>query len=425
MKTPKPHQLRGADFIAERKRCALWWVPRRGKTLATVLGLEKLGRKNVLVVCPVTVMPVWKKEFAERGWPESKVCEGSKSNKLEASKYVEGPVICSYESAWRLPLNQRKWDGIVFDESIRLNNWDAKSVKFWFGNQYLTDVCVLLSGAPCPEGYLQLAPQMLLCRGIWFKHTDIWSYLREFWSYDSETYNWECEDHGHLTEVGRRMNIVGQSGTLKDIGVMDTKLFSYMQAPLSGTQERMIRAVERSAIMPAIKGLKMQMIANGLEGEGEDIRVFDDAKTLALKAYIEDKKNDEPGYSCVVMCRFVEQCIRASELLGGGCIHGSVTGKPRQQQIENFQSGKTQVIVCQVKTVKMGIDFSMASEIHYISNSWSGDDRIQSQERATNLNKTEPVGIIDWCAHAVEYAVAESVRGKQDFQMELLTRSQK
>ena len=420
MKVPKPHQLRGRDFIAERGRCALWWVPRRGKTLTTVLGLEKLGAKNVLIVCPKTVIPVWQAEFLEREWEGTMVCTGTQKKKLKAVVNTVGPVIVSYESAWRLPVF-RRWDAIVFDESIRLSNKDAKSVICWLDNRHLTDNVILLSGAPCPEGYWQMASQMMICRGSWFNTRDIWEYYREYWSYNPDKYKWECDDHGHLAEVRRRMNIVGDVGTLKDIGVMDTKLYSTMPVEMSTAQIKYTTALaEDASLQLNVKALKLQMASNGLAGEGEDIYLYDNTKNLAVVAYLTDKLADEPGYQAIVLCRFVKQVEYLAAMLKAGMIHGGTSDKDRLTATGRFQQGLDKFIVCQVKTVKMGIDLSAASQIHYVSNSWSGDDRIQSQERATNLNKTEPVEIIDWCAHGVEYMIAAAVKEKKDFSGRLM-----
>lgn len=419
MKTPKTHQIEGAKLIASRRRCALWFKPRVGKTLSTVLGMEMLGLKNILVICPVTVIPVWQREFAERGWPESKACTGMKHQKIEASAYTAGPVICSFESAWRLPLNQRKWDAIIFDESIRLWNWQAKQVRYWYGNEHLTQCCVLLSGAPCPEGYLQLASQMIICRGQWFGHRDIYSYLQDFWHYNADRYKWECDDQEHLAEVKRRMNIVGLSKSLKDVGAQDEKLLSFMPVEPSIKVVALLRAIAAEELQPNIRALRNQMAANGLTGEAENILVVDGTKAEALCKYIEEQVEQEPDYACVIMCRFRAQVEQVARMLGAAMVHGGVTGKARQQAIDDFQAGTKRHIVCQEETAKMGIDLSRGKEIHYLSNSWSGDSRIQSQERCSNLNKAEPVGIVDWYAHEIECAIANAVRNKEDFQMSM------
>ena len=422
MKVPKLHQISGSDFILERGRCALWWAPRRGKTLTTVLGLEKLQAKNVLVICPKTVIPVWEAEFLERGWEANTIttCSGTLKKKLKAVANLSGPVVVSYESACRLPVF-RHWDAIVFDESIRLANKQAKSVICWLDNRHLTDNVILLSGAPCPEGYWQIATQMMICRGSWFDTRDIWEYFQEYWSWNPAKFKWECDNHGHLAEVRRRMNIVGQIGTLADIGVQDLKFFRTMPVAMSTEQLRYSKALEEDqSLQDNVKALKLQMASNGLAGDGENIYIFDNTKAQAVFDYITEKQNDEPGYQAIVLCRFVKQVEQLAAMFKTSMIHGGTQDADRAKAIARFQQGLDVTIVCQVKTVKMGIDLSAASQIHYVSNSWSGDDRIQSQERATNMNKTEPVEILDWCGHGIEYLISTAVKDKKEFSASLM-----
>lgn len=423
MKTPRPHQLEGAEFIAQRKRCALWFRPRVGKTLTAILGLEKLGVHNPLIVCPVSVMRVWRDELREQGWPEPVLVEGTRAQKIAAIGAEDRPVICSFESAWRIGAHLRKWEALVFDESIRLSNWQAKSVSAWMPNGHLTEIVILLSGAPCPEGLLQVASQMLICRGKWFAHSDIYGYLQEFWSYETEKYRWVCDEHGHLAEARRRLNIVGLPKTFEDIGGVDRKLVRFQEVtPPTSVLQRM-REISASDLPPAQKCLRLQMAANGLDGEGDGIHVSDPFKIDGFCQYLAEQQEQEPGYACVVMCRFVAQVKALQARLGCPAIHGAVAAAERAMAVADFQAGRYPVIVCQVQPAKMGLDLSRAREIHYLSNDWSGDARIQSQERATNINKVEPVGIVDWASAEIEFAVAQAVRNKLDFQAALLKKS--
>lgn len=425
MKIPKPHQVEAAKFIAERGRCALWLPPRGGKSLSTVLGLELLKTKNVLIICPVTVMPVWKAEFEERNWPGVRVAQGTPSAKRFAAKYTEGPVVCSFDSAWRLPeIFARPWDAIVFDESVRLANWTAKSVQCWAKNSFLTKNVILLSGAPCPEGPLQLAMQMIICRGSWFNHSDIYGYLQEFWHYDAIRYKWLCDSHGHLAEIKRRMNIVGLSKSAKEIGLANEKLLRTISVAMPEDIKTKCVNIENDAtILPMVRASKIQALSNGLAGE-DGLDLISEFKADAIVRYIQERRQEEPAYSAVIMCKFVVQAEDLAYRLQAACITGAITGEARDTEIKKFQKGLVKDIVCQEKVAKMGIDLSRGSEIHYASNTWSGDDRIQSQERCSNLTRTSPVGIIDWCSSSVEHAIANAVRDKKDFQVRMLDNHQ-
>jgi len=417
-KIPLPHQLEGAEFLASRKRGALWFLPRVGKTLTTILALEKIEAKSILVICPSTVQRVWLDELAERGI-KAKICKGDPVKKRKIM-HKEAVVICTYESSWRLNANGRKWDAIVFDESIKLANWQTKQTSHWFAIEPDTAV-FLLSGAPCPEGYLQIASQMIICRGIWFGHVDIYGYLQEYWHYDKDRYTWICDFPGHLTEVARRVKIIGMAKSREDLGMADRKFYSYLPVEADDAQIKALAHVEASDREPVHKAMYAQRIGSGWDENGELISMN---KIQAIAAWIKERTEVEPDFRAVVMCRYKDEIPLIAKSIGGSYINGDVIGAERDRRIQGFQSGKHKHLVCQVVVAKMGIDLSKARTIIYASNSWSGDDRIQSQERCTNLNLQDPVQIIDVIVEGpgfgIDYAIAQAIRDKKDFNANLL-----
>jgi intracellular sulfur oxidation DsrE/DsrF family protein len=172
---------------------------------------------------------------------------------------------------------------------------------------------------------------------------------------------------------------------------------------------------------PSVRATYAQMLSSGINPDGGVISL---AKVDTIVQFVRERMETEPGFRCVIMCRFTAEILVIANAIGGTCIDGSITGPERQKRISAFQRGVVPHIVCQVTVAKMGIDLSMARTIIYASNSWSGDDRIQSQERCTNLMKTDPVEIIDVVTEGpgfgIDYAVALAVREKKDFNLRLL-----
>ena len=411
MKTPMPHQIAGAEFIAVRKRAALWFLPRVGKTLTTILAMERLKAKRVLILCPKSVQQGWVDELAERNHFATKAHNSKPNGDL---------LVATYEMAWRGTLPQQEWDLVVFDESIKLANWNSKQASVWYNLPKHTAV-VLLSGAPCPEGYIQLANQMIICRGVWFGHRNIWSYIQEYWRFDKEKFKWKCDFPGHLTECGNRMRVIGMSMSREDLGLKDKKFFSYLRIPADKVQLSLAKEINKSDKLDTHKAMYLQMLGSGFSQDKDQVS---SAKIDTIAEYVRDKLATEPNFRVVVMCRFSQEIPLIAQALNAPFIDGSVTGQARDQIIKGFQSDKYKHIVCQVVVAKMGIDLSKARTIIYASNSWSGDDRIQSQERCTNITKHDPVEIIDCVVEGqgfgIDYAVAEAVKNKKDFNLNLL-----
>ena len=100
-------------------------------------------------------------------------------------------------------------------------------------------------------------------------------------------------------------------------------------------------------------------------------------------------------------------------------IDGATQTNEREDIRSMFQQmpgDKPAVVVAQTTTVKMGIDLSRADTIYYLSSSFSFDDRVQSESRATHLNKTKPVQIVDVITEGtVEPEVVKALESKESW----------
>lgn len=125
LKTLKPFQKIGADFLAARYHALLADEPGLGKTVQAIAAAEQLGLKRMLVVCPASVRLGWRQELDE--------CLGVK----RAQKWG----IVSYNGAknftWPFPGNvdgEAALDGIILDEVHFLKTPDSQRTQAIFGN---------------------------------------------------------------------------------------------------------------------------------------------------------------------------------------------------------------------------------------------------------------------------------------------------
>jgi SNF2 family DNA or RNA helicase len=134
MKSLKPFQEVGVNFLIKNKCCLLGDDVGLGKTIQTITAIKRLNLKNVLVLCPKSVKEQWKKEFSE--WaPELKVLiiEGTKTERLKLWQQPAEVKIANYEL---LRVNEDFnfltsifWDCVVADEITRIKSYKAKITK--------------------------------------------------------------------------------------------------------------------------------------------------------------------------------------------------------------------------------------------------------------------------------------------------------
>lgn len=127
------HQAGAFNFAVDRPASMLAMAMGTGKSRVVCDLLEEWQAKRVLILCPVSVRNVWRREFDK--WLKNEYCVAILNKGTVASQTELAQAACScsddlmvavvqnYESAWRKPFGEwaltRDWDVVVLDESHR------------------------------------------------------------------------------------------------------------------------------------------------------------------------------------------------------------------------------------------------------------------------------------------------------------------
>jgi hypothetical protein len=417
-----PHQKAAAERIRNREICALWFSMRCGKTLAAIAGTDDGDR---LIVCPTSVKGVWSGDL--KAWGQDSYIFDR--NNIPAGEPPRN-VIVNYESLWRTPLLSWPWDSIIFDESLRLQNMRT---KLWaYISRCLPYISesqarvLLLSGTPCPEGFHQIITQAIIGTGSYCGASDPWQVLRENFTYDDKKYKWTI-NQGHKAQAAEVLRKMGPAMTQAEAGILTKKLYRTMRIPLADAELRLWMATP-AAESPATQAMYAQSIASGRPIKGE---IKSSAKLDAVAEYAEELDGQ-----CVIMTHFTESLLYLQRRLPTfSTIYGGDNGANyRTETIAGFNAGSIRGIIANVATVKVGLNLSAASCIIFAENDYSGEARIQAEERATVHGK-EAVEIIDFVSEVpeglrynpdyrmlgeIDNCILTAVRSKKDFNSRLL-----
>lgn len=95
--------------------------------------------------------------------------------------------------------------------------------------------------------------------------------------------------------------------------------------------------------------------------------------------------------------------------------HGGIAGRARQEAIDAFQSGRARVFVGQQAAGGIGITLTAARNVIYYSNTWSLEDRLQSEDRAHRIGQRHEVRYVDLIAQStVDERMVSALRSKTD-----------
>ncbi len=132
--TPKPTQLSGALFLAERDYALLADLPRVGKTGSAIIASDYVMAETILVVTTASGRGVWKRGFPSWSAFDRKVQVMTGGAKLDAK------IPCAVigwgglvNAGLRVELLKRRWDLIIPDEAHNAKSFAAKRTQALYG----------------------------------------------------------------------------------------------------------------------------------------------------------------------------------------------------------------------------------------------------------------------------------------------------
>lgn len=140
-----------------------------------------------------------------------------------------------------------------------------------------------------------------------------------------------------------------------------------------------------------------------------------------LDAFMDDL--DDFGDESIVVFAVSSQLINmlAARLEKAKIPYGLITGdqdaKERELHMENFQSGKTQFILCTIQAGGTGITLTQGSTAVFLQRSWSMIDNLQAEARVHRIGseKYESIRILDYVTTgSSEEVVFKAVAEKSD-----------
>lgn len=158
------HQCQAYHFARDKDASMLAMWMGTGKTKTTVDLVQNWGCGSILILCPKSVLGVWRREFSHWWVGDLSVLvldkgtTAAKAKKLKAhlaTAPMPVAVVVNYESARASALEKellgRSWDVVILDESHRAKSHNSKISKLcWrLGQRARRRLC--LTGTPMPN----------------------------------------------------------------------------------------------------------------------------------------------------------------------------------------------------------------------------------------------------------------------------------
>lgn len=434
---PKPfaHQVKALDLIHKNKAYALCCEMGTGKTRAIVDLISDLKRKGeftrALIVCPLSVVGNWPKEFEK--WGEGFKCQMLVGDKVERIKRLNEPAdvyVINYAGMRIMQpfLEKLDWDVMACDESQNIKNRTAQQSKACYSIGKKSKRRYILTGTLVTNKPLDVFGQFkfldenilgsnyfafqgryaIMSRGskvqfpVGFKNIEELSSKLYPWSY--RVLKSDCLDLPEKIYETRYAEMAPEAWSVyKQLGkelVAELEGGDHVVAPLILT--KLLRFSQITAGFVTLSSGEIKELGNG--------------KGNVLLEILEESIG-----KCVVWVKFrkeLELVRRAlsARSIGHVTLSGDDAQEKRQEAIEKFNGDDgVRVFIGQIEAGGTGINLTAASTCVYMSNSYSLGTRLQSEDRLHRIGQKNNVTYFDVVVPGtIDEKVLELLRQKKE-----------
>lgn len=407
---PFEHQKEAFDFAishADQHGIALLMSMGCGKSLSAIAVAGALYNvkkiKKVLIVCPLSIVGVWKEEFEKFADFDYELAflKGNVAKKTELLQKMQGyslqVAIVNYESVWRMETEIANWkpNFIIADEShkIKTHNIAASKAMHRLGRK--TKYRMILTGTIITNKAIDVFSQ--------YKFVDPTIFGNSFYAFRNKYF--DMVGYGQHTPVLKESMKDELMEKLHSIAFRATKsecldlppttdIIRYVE--LEPRTMGIYRSLVKDSFAELGKGeltvtnvltklLRLSQLAGGFIGNDEcrTCQQISRSKPDALEDIVDNAV--QSGEKIVVIARFLAEIKAIKKLLEKKHIlYSQVSGevKDREEQIRKFQNDpKVSVFIGQVATAGLGITLTAASTMVFYSLDYSMSNFEQTKAR--------------------------------------------
>lgn len=166
--------------------------------------------------------------------------------------------------------------------------------------------------------------------------------------------------------------------------------------------------------------IRMQQL---LSGNLEDMTV-PTTRYDALQEIVEDISEER---SIIIWCRFIAEIEHIQSMWPDDVVtyYGKTSDKQREAAVAEFQDGSKRIFVGQQQSGGVSLTLTRASYVIYFSNTFSLEQRLQSEDRAHRIGQEKSVTYIDIvCEGTVDEQIIDTLRAKSDLSIAVLRKLQ-
>lgn len=449
--TPRSYQVECFNLARNRDGFGIFFEQRLGKTKTSIdlccAWMQAGTITKVIVLCPNFVKGVWVSEIEKHSPVRLPVYVINGGNVWERSQTLNLArmskacwIVVNYEelltSAYAdlLYEAEKRPCAIVADESTRIKNRAAQCTK---NAVHLAKSCkkrLILTGTPMAKSPFDFWAQFRFL-GADLGYASFKAFQNQYCVMGGFK-GYEVTQWQNLDELKGRVSAFSLRKTMDECLDMPEKtyhtvkvefpkemraLYDQMRkdAYLELTQEEATSGGKVSSTAVISKLLRLSQIAGGT------LKLEDGTRTRfkqlpKLDAVLHELEEIDDKHSIVIWARFVAEIQLLNEAISAKGIscsmnYGETPADQRQQNIDDFQAGKTRVFIANANAVGFGISLTRAKYTFFYSNDFSYQTRVQAESRVHLPGSKEPIVYLDFVVErTVDELVQKAIEDKAD-----------
>lgn len=362
-----------------------------GKTLQTISFINSIYHEidKVLIVCPVTLLLNWEKEFSKFSDMDVSIYHGGERSFDNNSKII----LTSYGILKREihdTFADKHFDIFILDEVQHLKN--IRSQGSFAARKLKADFRVCLTGTPVENDLAEFYNILdLSIPGIWgdihFFRTSSNKKSRLLARKTASPFILRRTKSQVLSDLPPKIenNVYLNFSSHEKSG--------YVEA-LSNVRKKIDDAPSKRKYGEILKGL-LELRQRCLWQNQADNPMFEEAKINSTKIEFLVETLDqiiEEGHQAIVFSQFTTyldliQTVLREKHLKLSRIDGSQSVKKRQQQVEHFQEGNSQVFLISLRAGGVGLNLTAASYVFVMDPWWNPAVESQAIDRAHRIGQ--------------------------------------
>jgi SNF2 family DNA or RNA helicase len=362
-----------------------------GKTLQTIAFIDSIYDQvdKVLVVCPVSILLNWEKEIKKFSKIEPYIYHGGERKFPENTKVI----LTSYGVMKREiehTFKGKQFDVLVLDEVQHLKN--IRSLGAFAARQIEADFRVCLTGTPVENDLAEFYNILdLSIPGIWgdlqFIRTSSNQKSRLLARKTATPFILRRTKSQVLTDLPPKIeNNVFLNLSTNEKETYDNSLVDIRNSILTAPSRK-----KYGEILRGLLKLRQQCLWQDVKpGQQVSLGSLNSTKVEFLVETLEQIL--EEGHQAIVFSQFttyldIIQNVLREKHMKLSRIDGSQSIKKRQKQVDEFQSGETQVFLISLKAGGVGLNLTAASYVFMMDPWWNPAVESQAIDRAHRIGQ--------------------------------------